>query len=52
MSESPFYSDIQGDSLRLEDVNGDGLSDLVQVRFQDVDVWLNVDGVGWTPKRA
>jgi RHS repeat-associated protein len=51
MSGSPQYSDIQGDSLRLDDVNGDGLDDLVQVRFDAVDVWLNVDGVGWTPNR-
>jgi hypothetical protein len=44
MTSSPQYSDIQGDSLRLDDVNGDGLDDLVQVRFDGVDVWLNVDG--------
>ena len=51
MTASPQYSDIQGDSLRLDDVNGDGLDDLVQVRFDAVDVWLNVDGAGWTPNR-
>jgi RHS repeat-associated protein len=50
MASSPQYSDINGDSLRLDDVNGDGLTDLVQVRFTDVDVWLNVDGVGWTDR--
>lgn len=50
MSNSPYYSDIQGNSLRLEDVNGDGLSDLVQVRFRDVDIWLNVNGTGWTQR--
>ena len=49
MDTAPYFSDIQGTSLRLEDVNGDGLPDLVQVRFQDVDIWLNVDGTGWTP---
>ncbi|GMV19447.1 MAG: hypothetical protein AMXMBFR56_76710 [Polyangiaceae bacterium] len=50
MATSPQYSDIQGESLRLDDVNGDGLTDLVQIRFSDVDVWLNVDGVGWTDR--
>ena len=50
MATSPQYSDIQGESLRLDDVNGDGLTDLVQVRFTDVDVWLNVDGAGWTDR--
>ncbi|HMR78322.1 MAG TPA: toxin TcdB middle/N-terminal domain-containing protein, partial [Polyangiaceae bacterium] len=52
MGTSPQYSDIQGESLRLDDVNGDGLSDLVQVRFTDVDVWLNVDGEGWTERHV
>jgi RHS repeat-associated protein len=51
MANSPQYSDIEGHSLRLDDVNGDGLDDLVQVRFDAVDVWLNVDGGGWTPNR-
>ena len=35
MTSSPQYSDIQGDSLLLDDVNGDGLSDLVQIRSTD-----------------
>ncbi len=48
MDSAPYYSDIQGTSLRVDDVNGDGLDDLVQVRFDGVDVWLNVDGHGWT----
>jgi RHS repeat-associated protein len=50
MTESPQFSDIQGDSLRLDDVNGDGFDDLVQVRFDGVDIWLNVDGVSWTDR--
>ena len=50
MTQSPYYSDIQETTLRLDDVNGDGLTDLVQVRFQDVDVWLNVDGRSWTDR--
>ncbi len=51
MSDSPQYSDPNGSGLRLDDVNGDGLDDLIQVRFSDVDVWLNVDGTGWTHSR-
>lgn len=50
MDTAPFYSDIEGTSLRMDDVNGDGLDDLVQVRFDAVDVWLNVDGNGWTTR--
>ena len=32
-------------------INGDGLDDLIQVRFNAVDIWLNVDGAGWTLDR-
>lgn len=46
----PTYSDIQGTSLRMDDVNGDGLDDLVQVRFDAIDIWFNVDGKGWTDR--
>ena len=50
MATSPQYRRSRATSLRLDDVNGDGLDDLVQVRFNAVDVWLNVDGVGWTER--
>jgi RHS repeat-associated protein len=52
MASSPEYGDPNGSGLHLDDVNGDGLDDLVQVRFQDVDVWLNVDGTGWSPRHT
>ena len=52
MASSPQYTDPNGSALHLEDVNGDGLSDLVQVRFSSVDVWLNVDGGSWTDRRV
>jgi len=52
MQSSPQYSNIQGETLRLDDINGDGLDDLVQVRQNDVDVWLNVDGSSWTNKHT
>lgn len=50
MTESPTYSDLNAKSLRVDDVNGDGLDDLIQVRSNAVDVWLNVNGVSWTPR--
>ena len=52
MSDSPFYTDPGGTALRLDDVNGDGLADLVHVRFKEVDVWLNIDGAKWTQRRT
>ena len=50
MDPSPQFSDIEGTSLRIDDVNGDGLDDLVQVRFDALDIWLNVDGQAWTER--
>ncbi|MBI5531670.1 MAG: hypothetical protein HY898_03070 [Deltaproteobacteria bacterium] len=52
MSASPQYSDPNGSQLHLDDVNGDGTADLVQIRFDAVDVWLNIDGEGWTDRRT
>jgi RHS repeat-associated protein len=52
MSNSPQYSDPSGTGLRFDDVNGDGLDDVVQVRFDAVDVWLNVDGTSWTQRHV
>ncbi len=50
MASSPTFSDINGASLRVDDVNGDGLDDVMQVRSNAVDVWLNINGVSWTPR--
>src|SRR4029079_16971908 len=47
LTSSAHSSDLERESLRLDDVNGDGLTDLVQIRFSDVDVYLNVDGASW-----
>ncbi|MFN0246523.1 MAG: toxin TcdB middle/N-terminal domain-containing protein, partial [Kofleriaceae bacterium] len=47
MGESPWYQDLNGNA-RLDDVSGDGLPDLVIVRDGTVDIWINVDGAGWT----
>jgi RHS repeat-associated protein len=51
MAQSPDFSDLTGANLRLDDVNGDGLDDLVQMRQDAVDIWLNVDGTGFTSQR-
>jgi RHS repeat-associated protein len=50
MANSPMFSDLSGASLRVDDVNGDGLDDVVEVRSDAVDVWLNVNGASWTPR--
>lgn len=52
MDASPQFSDLSGTSLRLDDVNGDGLDDILQVRFDAVDVWLNDDGKRFFAKQT
>src|SRR5262249_19603224 len=52
MANGPQFSDPSSSALRVDDVNGDGLDDLVQVRFTDIDVWLNVDGTSWTQRHV
>jgi hypothetical protein len=52
MSTSPFFTDPTTGELKVDDVNGDGLDDLVQIRFSDIDIWLNVDGLGWTDRHV
>ena len=36
--------------VALADVNSDGVTDVVQVRFRDVDVWFNRAGQGFTDR--
>jgi hypothetical protein len=50
MTSSPNFGVVGDGKLLLDDVNGDGLSDLVEVRFNAVDVYLNVNGVSWTDR--
>ncbi len=52
MTSSPEFSDPSSSALLLDDVNGDGLDDLVQVGFNDIEVWLNVDGTSWTAEHV
>src|SRR5690606_25369346 len=48
MSNAPAFF---GEGLRLDDVNGDGYPDLVNIRFDEIDVWLNVNGESWTARK-
>ena len=44
MSNPPFMSGFDAAEIRLGDVNGDGLADMVRIRNLVVDVWLNRGG--------
>ncbi|MEK7424527.1 MAG: toxin TcdB middle/N-terminal domain-containing protein, partial [Actinomycetota bacterium] len=48
MAASPMWSDLTDGRIRLSDVNADGLSDIVQTRFDGVDLWLNEAGRSFT----
>jgi RHS repeat-associated protein len=51
MTNSPRILTIEDDArIMMADVNADGLSDLVQVRFDAVDVWLNLGGTAWSDR--
>lgn len=50
MLQAPRYGTTQPGSLQLADVNGDGLADLVEVRAQAVDVYLNDAGTSFTAR--
>lgn len=47
MASSPFYSGFRPERVRLSDVNGDGLDDIVQVDEDSISLWLNIDGRTW-----
>jgi RHS repeat-associated protein len=46
MTGAPVLSSLKG--LQLADVNGDGLSDLIQLGSSAALLWLNTDGAGFT----
>ncbi len=51
MATSPQFGVVgSGESLLLDDINGDGLDDLVKVAFNAVSIYLNVNGDGWTDR--
>ena len=47
---NPPMIDFDADGTFLEDVDGDGSSDVVQTRFREVAVWFNRAGEGFTPE--
>lgn len=51
MQNPPNFQIVQAGTLEFADVNGDGFSDMVEVRFDAVDVYLNVNGTGWTQRQ-
>jgi RHS repeat-associated protein len=50
MADSPRDLPFSINDLHVADVNGDGASDLVQIRFDAIDVWFNKNGTGFTPR--
>ncbi len=49
MSAAPEFGVVDAtQSLLVDDVNGDGLDDLVKVEFNAIYIWLNIDGTSWT----
>ncbi|MCW5809571.1 MAG: VCBS repeat-containing protein [Labilithrix sp.] len=52
MANTPRVAMFGDGPFLLGDVNGDGLADFVRVRFNAIDVYLNVDGMGWTERHV
>ncbi|MAQ18085.1 MAG: hypothetical protein CMN30_25215 [Sandaracinus sp.] len=50
MINPPAEINVELDGVYLADVNGDGATDVVQVRFNDIDVWFNQAGEGFTER--
>ena len=52
MNNAPRFGTVDAGTLLLNDVNGDGLADMVEVRNQGVDIYLNDAGIGWTVRHT
>ncbi|MGE3672539.1 MAG: SpvB/TcaC N-terminal domain-containing protein, partial [Polyangiaceae bacterium] len=52
ISNPPQYGLVGDGLLMLDDVNGDGLTDVVEVKNSDVDVYLNIDGLAFTDRQT
>lgn len=52
MANPPKFGVSQPGGLRFADVNADGLTDLVEVRFDAVDIYLNDNGSGWSDRHT
>jgi RHS repeat-associated protein len=50
MAQSPRFGIVSGGTLQLNDLNGDGLSDLIEVKRDGVDVYLNDNGIAWSDR--
>ncbi len=50
MTSPPAEINVELDGVYLEDVNEDGAADVVQVRFDAIDVWFNRAGQGFTSR--
>lgn len=50
MVTAPAEINVELDGVMLMDINADGASDVVQVRFDGVDVWYNRAGQSFTPR--
>jgi RHS repeat-associated protein len=48
MNTAPHFGSYDPGSLLMSDVDGDGLADMVVVRSQNLEVFLNDNGTGWT----
>ncbi|MGC4070653.1 MAG: toxin TcdB middle/N-terminal domain-containing protein [Polyangiaceae bacterium] len=48
MGNAPVQAALDLSSVQVSDVNGDGLANLLKVRVNAVDVYLNQNGVGFT----
>jgi len=44
MGNSPRLSNPDNEGVSIADLNGDGLADLLQIRFNSVDIWFNRGG--------
>ncbi len=50
MASAPAELNVDLEGVYLSDVNGDGAADVIQVRFDEVDVWFNEGGEAFTER--
>lgn len=52
MQNAPQFGISDAGTVLFNDVNADGFADLVEIRNDAVDVYLNDNGLGWTSRHA